>query len=69
MKIHLYAEETLRDMQARDENDNPTRNVMVVHYPPHVRATMPDACPGETAEEVFEELSWELAMADLQRFA
>lgn len=68
MKIHSYAVETFNEMAKVDSEGNATRSVMVVHYPEHVRATMPDGCPGETAEEVFEELSWEMAMAELRAF-
>lgn len=64
MRIHTYAAELFEGMAEVDDFGIATKRVTVVHYPPHVRSTMPDHCIGETAEEVFEELSWELAMAD-----
>ena len=67
MKINIYAEEALEAMQTRD--DGTTRSVFIVHYPPHVRETMPDNCPGENTEDVFEEIAWESLMADVKRYA
>jgi len=69
VSVNIYAEGALRAMQTAD--DGRSRAVYVVV---HTRTSGPgtdmhDACPGETCEEVFEELNWELAMADLKRFA
>lgn len=69
MKINIYAEDALEAMQTPDKPTDPTRSVFIVHYPPHVRQAMPDHCPGENTEDVFEELAWESLMADIKRYA
>ena len=72
MNINVYAEQALKAMQTKDassEGSSGVRSVFVVVHHPHTRTLGTDACPGENLEDVFEELAWELTMADLRRFA
>jgi hypothetical protein len=68
VNIMQYAEEALQAMQT---GDGQMRTVYVIV---HTRAGGPgadgkDACPFDTTDGVFDDIAWEMGMADLKRFA
>jgi hypothetical protein len=69
VNVMTYAQQALDAMQTADDGQMRTVYVIV-----HTRAGGPgadgkDAKPFEDSETVFDDLAWEMGMADLKRFA
>lgn len=66
----IYITHAMEAMHTKDSNDpspESARMVYVNHLPDPTVAH--DACPGESTEDVFEELGWEMLMAEARRYA